>query len=58
MKRLGRRYVQYVNCTYRRSGTLWEGRFRFCLTQEEDYVLRCCRYIELYPVRYCPSIVL
>lgn len=26
MKALGQRYVQYVNRTYRRSGTLWEGR--------------------------------
>ena len=39
MKRLGQRYVQYINRTYRRSGTLWEGRFRSCLTQEEAYVL-------------------
>lgn len=51
MKRLGQRYVQYVNRTYRRSGTLWEGRFRSCLTQEEPYVLGCYRYIELNPVR-------
>ena len=51
MKRLGQRYVQYVNRTYRRSGTLWEGRFRSCLTQEESYVLGCYRYIELNPVR-------
>jgi len=51
MKRLGQRYVQYINRTYRRSGTLWEGRFRSCLTQEEDYVLGCQRYIELNPVR-------
>ena len=35
MKRLGQRYVQYVNKTYRRSGTLWEGRFRSCLAQSE-----------------------
>ena len=28
MKALGQRYVQYVNRTYRRSGTLWEGRFQ------------------------------
>jgi len=35
MKALGQRYVQYVNRTYRRSGTLWEGRFRSCLTQAE-----------------------
>jgi len=51
MKRLGQRYVQYINRTYRRSGTLWEGRFRSCLTQEEDYVLACYRYIELNPIR-------
>jgi putative transposase len=51
MKHLGQRYVQYVNRTYRRSGTLWEGRFRSCLTQSEEYVLACHRYIELNPVR-------
>jgi len=51
MKHLGQRYVQYINRTYRRSGTLWEGRFRSCLTQREDYVLSCYRYIELNPVR-------
>ena len=51
MKSLGQRYVQYVNRVYRRSGTLWEGRFRSCLVQEEDYLLACHRYIELNPVR-------
>ncbi|MGV3743209.1 MAG: transposase [Burkholderiaceae bacterium] len=51
MKHLGQRYVQYVNRTYRRSGTLWEGRFRSCIAQSESYVLHCYRYIELNPVR-------
>lgn len=51
MKALGQRYVQYINRTYRRSGTLWEGRFRSCLTQDETYLLACQRYIELNPVR-------
>ena len=51
MKALGQRYVQYVNRTYRRSGTLWEGRFRSCLMQGETYVLGCYRYVELNPVR-------
>jgi len=51
MKHLGQRYVQYINRTYNRSGTLWEGRFRSCLTQREDNVLACYRYIELNPVR-------
>ncbi len=51
MKQLGQRFVQYINRTYRRSGTLWEGRFRSCLAQEEEYILACYRYIELNPVR-------
>jgi putative transposase len=51
MKHLGQRYVQYINRSYRRSGTLWEGRFRSCLAQKETYVLARYRYIELNPVR-------
>lgn len=51
MKSLGQRYVQYVNRVYRRSGTLWEGRFRSCPIQEEPYLFGCQRYIELNPVR-------
>lgn len=51
MKHLGQRYVQYINRRYRRTGTLWEGRFRSCLAQSEHYVLSCYRYIELNPVR-------
>ena len=51
MKHLGQRYVQYINRVYGRTGTLWEGRFRSCLTQSEDYVLACYRYIELNPAR-------
>jgi putative transposase len=51
MKNLGQRYVQYVNRTYRRSGTLWEGRFRSSLVQRQGYLLKCQRYIELNPVR-------
>jgi putative transposase len=51
MKRLGQRYVQYVNKTYQRSGTLWEGRFRSCIVQQEEYLFSCQRYIEMNPVR-------
>lgn len=48
---LGRRYVQYVNRRYRRTGTLWDGRYRSSLVQEDTYLLACHRYIELNPVR-------
>lgn len=51
MQCLGRHYVSYVNRSYRRSGTLWEGRYKSCLVDGERYVLACHRYIELNPVR-------
>jgi len=51
MQAVGRRYVQYFNRQYRRSGTLWEGRFKSCLVQNEIYLLELYRYIELNPVR-------
>ena len=51
MQSVGRRYVQYVNYSYKRSGTLWEGRYKASLVQTERYLLTCSRYIELNPVR-------
>jgi putative transposase len=51
MQSLGRRYVRHVNFTYRRTGTLWEGRYRAAPIDGEAYFLACCRYIELNPVR-------
>jgi len=51
MKGLGQRYVQHVNRTYRRTGTLFEGRFRSSLVEADTYLLACQRYIELNPVR-------
>jgi len=51
MQSLGRYYVRYYNKTYRRSGTLWEGRFKSCLVESTKYLLQCYRYIELNPVR-------
>lgn len=51
MQMLGRRYVRYFNTIYRRTGTLWEGRFKSCIVDAENYLLVCQRYIELNPVR-------
>lgn len=48
---IGRRYVQYINTTYRRTGTLWDSRYKSSLIQAETYLLSCQRYIELNPVR-------
>jgi putative transposase len=51
MQSLGRRYVRYVNDRYHRTGTLWEGRYKACLVDQDDYLMQCHRYIELNPVR-------
>jgi putative transposase len=51
LQSVGRRYVQYFNYAHRRSGTLWEGRYRATLVEAERYLLTCMRYIEMNPVR-------
>jgi len=51
MRSLGQRYVRYFNDRYRRTGTLWEGRFRSTIVDTGRYFLACSRYIERNPVR-------
>jgi len=51
MQYIGRYYVQYFNYHYKRTGTLWEGRYKATLIDSESYLLTCSRYIELNPVR-------
>jgi len=51
MQAMGRNYVQRLNARYRRTGTLWEGRYKASLVQDNNYLLACQRYIELNPVR-------
>jgi putative transposase len=51
MKRLAGRQTGFVNCREKRTGTLWEGRYRSSPVSADDYLLACCRYVELNPVR-------
>jgi putative transposase len=51
MRLLNQRYVIAFNRRHRRTGTLWESRFRSCLVDTERYLLMLYRYIELSPVR-------
>jgi len=48
---IGRLYVTYINKTYNRSGTLWEGRHKGNIIEAENYFITCMKYIELNPVR-------
>jgi len=51
MKRVGGRQTRYVNKMEKRSGCLWEGRYKSSPISTDEYLLACCRYVELNPVR-------
>ncbi len=51
MPSVSRRYVQHINRHDRRTGTLWEGRYKASPFEAEEYLMEWYRYIELNPVR-------
>jgi putative transposase len=51
MKRVAGRQTRYVNKLEKRTGSLWEGRYKSSPICTNEYLLACCRYIELNPVR-------
>lgn len=51
MQDTGRKFVPYINARYKRSGSLWEGRYKASLIDSERYLFTCMRYIEMNPVR-------
>ena len=51
MQAVGRRYVRYFNDRQKRTGTLWEGRYKSTLIQTDRYLLACMAYMDLNPVR-------
>jgi putative transposase len=51
MQAVGRGYVRWFNDRHRRSGTLWEGRYRSTVIQPEPWLMVCMAYIDLSPVR-------
>ncbi|HUP97254.1 MAG TPA: transposase [Usitatibacter sp.] len=46
MKGLGQRHAQRCNKRWKRTGPLWDGRFKSSLVDSERYALTCHRYIE------------
>ena len=45
MQSMTNRYVRYFNASRKRTGTIWEGRFKSCLIDSDSY------YIEMNPVK-------
>jgi REP-associated tyrosine transposase len=51
VQRFGGCYVQYFNRRYRRTGTLWDGRYGGANICDARYFYSCLRYLEQNPVR-------
>jgi len=51
MRRLATWYAQYFNRRHKRSGHLFENRYKSILCEEETYLLALVRYIHLNPIR-------
>jgi putative transposase len=49
LRRATQCYVQMFNQRHRRTGTLWEGRFKSCLVATDRHALSVYRYIERNP---------
>jgi len=49
LQTLGRRFGADYNRRHRRTGTLWQGRFRSTVVEPATHLLHCMRYIETSP---------
>jgi len=51
VQHVARRATRRWNARRMTAGSIWEARFKSQVIDEERYLLQCCRYIELNPVR-------
>jgi putative transposase len=51
MRQLNGVYTQYFNKRHKRTGHLFQGRYKAILIQRESHLLEVCRYVVLNPVR-------
>ncbi len=51
MKRLSGRQTRRVNRLENRTGSLWEGRYKLSPIDTVEYLMQCCRYVDLNPVK-------
>jgi len=51
MQNINTSYTVYINIKYRRSGHLFQGRYKSIIVDKETYLLELSRYIHLNPVR-------
>jgi putative transposase len=51
MQAMANKYVRYFNAKHRRTGTIWEGRYKSCLVDSEQYLFTLYKYIEMNPIK-------
>ena len=51
MQMMANKYVRYFNSKYERTGTIWEGRYKSCLVDSEQYLFTLHKYIEMNPIK-------
>lgn len=51
MQNINTSYTVYINKKYRRSGHLFQGRFKAIIVDKDEYLITLSRYIHLNPVR-------
>ena len=51
MKQIACKYAMYYNHRYGYKGHVFEGRYKSCLVQTDEYFLQTSRYIHLNPVK-------
>ena len=49
MQRLSTAYTMYFNMKYDRVGSLFQGRYKACIVENDEYLLHLSRYIHLNP---------
>jgi hypothetical protein len=53
MRQLNGVYTQLFNKRHKRTGHLFQGRYKAILIQKDSHLLEACRYVVLNPVRAC-----
>lgn len=51
MQGLTQTYTAWFNNKYKKTGHLWQGRFKSMIIQKDNYFVECVYYIEANPVR-------
>ena len=51
MQGITQTYTAWFNKKYKKTGHLWQGRFKSMVIQKDDYFVECIYYVEMNPIR-------